>query len=53
MEEDCELYFVQKDAIKNAETLLKSYGSYHKPEDDNPSTTVYQLVVLLNSLKNL
>lgn len=43
----------QEDAIKNAETLLKSYGSHHKPEDDNPSTTVYQLVVLLNSLKNV
>jgi hypothetical protein len=43
----------QNDAIKNAETLLESYGEEHNPEKDNPSTTVHRLVILLNNLKNV
>ncbi len=44
------LLSLQEKAIENAETLLGFYGSNHKPEGDNPSTTVHKLVVLLNSL---
>ena len=40
----------QKKAIKHAKKLLNR--NHHKPEDDNPSTTVYKLVILLNSLQN-
>ena len=42
----------QEDAIQNAKKLLKFHGNHHKPEDDNPSTTVYKLVILLNNLQN-
>jgi hypothetical protein len=40
----------QQTAIKNAKKLLKSYGDHHNPEQDNPSTTVHNLVELLNNL---
>jgi len=42
----------QTDAVKNAKKLLASYGDDHKPEDDNPSTTVYELVLLLKSIED-
>ncbi len=35
-------------AIRNAEKLLQSYGSTHNPANDNPCTTVHQLVKELN-----
>jgi hypothetical protein len=47
-----ELLDLQETAIQNAERLHKSYGTDHNPEKDNPSTTVYLLVKLLNSLYN-
>ncbi len=40
-------------AIKNAKTLLASYGDKLKPERDNPSTNVHQLIIVLRELKNL
>jgi len=40
----------QTNAVQNAKKLLVSYGNDHKPEDDNPSTTVHKLVLLLFSL---
>jgi len=42
---------LQTEAIRNAKTLLNSYGDTHNPERDNPSTTVHKLVILLNRLK--
>jgi len=39
----------QDDAILRAERLLETYGETHQPENDNPSTTVHKLVLLLNS----
>lgn len=45
-----ELLELQKTAIENAEGLLSSYGSSHNPQEDNPSTTVYKLVKILNGL---
>ncbi|MBP6497873.1 MAG: RloB domain-containing protein [Campylobacteraceae bacterium] len=45
-----ELQALQEAAIKNAEKLFIFHGSTHNPESDNPSTTVYKLVELLNSL---
>lgn len=41
----------QKTAINNAKKLLESYGNEHKPEKDNPSTTIYKLVEILNTPK--
>lgn len=41
---------LQEVAIRNAKKLLASYGTEHNPESDNPSTTVYLLVELLNKL---
>lgn len=38
----------QPTAIRNAQTLLSSYGAAHSPERDNPSTAVHQLVCQLN-----
>jgi len=38
----------QPDAIRNAQTLLDSYGPAHNPEKDNPCTTVHLLVQELN-----
>ncbi|HEY89836.1 MAG TPA: RloB domain-containing protein [Thermoflexia bacterium] len=38
----------QPTAIRNAETLLRSYGDEHDPEQDNPCTTVHLLVQRLN-----
>ncbi|MBF0541048.1 MAG: hypothetical protein HQK91_06325 [Nitrospirae bacterium] len=38
----------QSAAIKNAETLIASYPN-SDPEKDNPSTTVHELVIQLNS----
>ena len=40
-------------AIKNAKKLLASYGDKLKPERDNPSTNVHQLVIVLRELKQL
>lgn len=37
----------QKDAIRNAETLMQSYTKIH-PSQDNPSITVQELVKYLN-----
>ncbi len=45
-----ELLELQENAIKNARKLLESYSSEHNPESANPSTTVYQLIEILNSL---
>ncbi len=45
-----ELQALQETAMKNAEKLFTFHGSTHNPESDNPSTTVYKLVELLNSL---
>jgi len=42
---------VQQRAIDNAEKLLQFYGSEHDAEKDNPSTTIHQLVELLNNLE--
>ena len=41
---------LQDVAIRNAKKLLESYGEEHNPESDNPSTTIYKLVNILNSL---
>jgi len=41
---------LQDDAIKNAKKLLESYEEDHNPESDNPSTTIHDLVILLNTL---
>jgi hypothetical protein len=38
----------QQDAIRNAKRLLNEYGPTHNPEKDNPCTTVFKLVELLN-----
>jgi len=37
----------QIDAVKNARTLISQYAP-HSPNDDNPSTTVFELVEFLN-----
>lgn len=39
---------LQPQAISNAERLLASYGPDHRPERDNPCTTVHLLVQELN-----
>jgi hypothetical protein len=44
------LLIKQQTAIKNAEKLLTNYGDNHKPESDNPSTTIHKLVLELNSI---
>jgi len=44
---------LQDTAIRNAKRLLVSYGTSHNPESDNPSTTVHNLVILLNNLENV
>jgi len=41
----------QNRAIKNAKKLISTY-TVHNPEKDNPSTNVYMLVEVLNSLKS-
>lgn len=45
-----ELQSLQEVAICNAKKLMAFHGESHNPESDNPSTTVYKLVELLNSL---
>lgn len=40
----------QLTAINNANRLLNNYGENHNPEADNPSTTIHQLVILLNKI---
>jgi hypothetical protein len=40
----------QSIAIDNANRLLESYGEDHNPENDNPSTSIHQLVTLLNEI---
>lgn len=47
-----ELLELQLTAIKNAKKLLEFYGESHNPEIDNPSTTIYKLVEILNNLKD-
>lgn len=42
----------QSIAIDNATRLLNSYGENHNPENDNPSATIHQLVILLNEIAN-
>lgn len=44
------LFDRQETAINNAEKLLISYESSNNPEQDNPSTTVHNLVKILNNL---
>lgn len=44
------LLIKQQTAIKNAEKLLTNYRDNHKPESDNPSTTIHKLVQELNNL---
>lgn len=44
------LFDRQETAINNAKKLLISYGSSHNPEQDNPSTTVHNLIEILNNL---
>jgi hypothetical protein len=44
---------LQDDAIRNAQTLLLSYGENHNPESDNPSTRVHELVQILKNLEKL
>ena len=39
---------LQPAAIRNAQTLLDSYGDAHNPEQNNPCTTVHLLVQELN-----
>jgi len=41
---------MQDNAIANATRLIESYGDEHSPEGDNPSTTIHNLVIILNSL---
>ena len=41
---------MQNNAIANATRLIESYGDDHNPERDNPSTTIHNLVIILNSL---
>ena len=38
-------------AVRNAKRLLQTYGNFHNPEKDNPSTTVHILVETLLALK--
>jgi len=45
-----ELLSEQNKAIKFSKKLLTFHGSDHNPEKDNPSTTIHELVELLNSL---
>lgn len=40
----------QSIAIDNATRLLNSYGENHNPENDNPSTTIHRVVILLNGM---
>jgi len=40
----------QEQAMKNAEKLLKSYGTLHNPDKDNPATTVHKLVKILTTI---
>lgn len=42
----------QEDAINYANNLLKNYGDDHNPEQDNPSTTVHKLILLLNNISS-
>ena len=44
------LFDRQETAINNAKKLLTSYGNSHNPEQDNPSTTVHNLLEVLNNL---
>ena len=41
---------LQAVALKNGKKLIESYGEGHNPENDNPSTTIHDLVKLLNTL---
>jgi len=45
-----ELLSLQTTAIQNANRLHQSYQDEHNPEQDNPCTTIYRLVQLLNTL---
>ena len=46
-----ELLELQPIAIRNAINLLTLHGETHNPEQDNPSTTIHKLVMILNNLK--
>ena len=48
-----ELVDLQDDAVRNATTLLDSYGDGRNPQGDNPSTTVHRLVEVLLGLSLL
>lgn len=41
---------MQGNAVSNAIRLIESYGEEHNPERDNPSTTIHNLVTILNNL---
>jgi hypothetical protein len=41
----------QETALRNAAKLLAEYGDDHRPERDNPSTTVHLLVAELNTYR--
>ncbi|RXJ94935.1 hypothetical protein CRU94_07310 [Arcobacter sp. AHV-9/2010] len=43
-----ELLELQETAIKNAKKLLENYAGSHNPENDNPSTRVFELVEILS-----
>lgn len=40
----------QATAVSHARRLCESYQPHHRPDRDNPCTTVYQLVEALNAL---
>jgi hypothetical protein len=42
----------QEDAINHAKTLLSIYGNKTDYADQNPSTTVHELVIVLNEYLN-
>ncbi len=44
------LLLFQSIAIENAKKLFASYGETLEPQKDNPSTTIHQLVLLLNEI---
>ena len=51
-----EILPLQKCAVTNAKRLTATYTMHHQklnPMSDNPSTTVYQLVEILNGLKRI
>ena len=43
----------RRTAKKNSKTLLDSYGGEVKPADDNPSTNIHELIIVLEQLQEL